>query len=273
MLAGLGLNVSAFDFSGGVTGTTGPDSYRGSKLDLLLGFDSLVFEPSMASYTLGDTYRTYGLRVAKETPAYTAGAEAGTTPAVNAYSNTYFGADITFSLMPGAGGHSRLAGPGAHSYASGGEGITRIDIGASVKEVMHKDTAGTADLKTNQTQYSMFAGAKVMMINLAASYTGYNYGTDDFASLINPVPGLNFVYRAEPKASVNARIDLPGYPMVTPFVSYTGTKYKGGVKNSSAYLFGAYIDLKMVTADIGWQIFDNGSITDSFLTVGAGVKF
>jgi hypothetical protein len=277
LLAGLGLNASAFYFDGGVTGTTGPDGYRGSKLDLVLGFESLAFEPSLASYTsdsLDKTYRTYGLRVAKEDAKYTVGAEAGTTPEVNGYSNNYFGGDITFSLTPGSGGHSRLAGPGSRATVSGGEGVTRIDVGVSAKEVMHKQTAaGLADKKTNQTQYSAFAGAKIMMVNLSASWTGYSYGTEKSATLINPVPGLNFAYGATPKSSVNARLDLPGYPMVTPFVSYTGTKYKGGVKDSSAYLFGAYIDLKMVVANIGWQIFDNGSSKDSFLTMGAGVKF
>lgn len=276
LLTGLGLNASAFYFDGGVTGTTGPGGYRGSKLDLTLGFDSLSFAPSLASYTsdsLDKTYRTYGLRVAKEGSIYTAGAEAGTTPEVKGYSNDYFGGDITFSLLPGSGGHSRLAGPGARSYSGGGEGISRIDLGVSVKEVMHKDTAGSTDLKTNQTQYSMFAGAKIMMADLAASWTGYSYGTRDIKPLINPVPGMNFAYGYTPTSSVNARLDLPSQvPMLTPFVAYTGTRYKDA-KDSAAYLFGAYIDLKLVAANVGWQIFDDGTKSHSYLTMGAGVKF
>ena len=274
MLAALSMNAAAY-FDGGLSGTTGPGGYRSTKLDLVYGTDTLAFEPSLASYTsdsLDKTYRTYELRVAKEADKYTVGGEAGITPEVNGYSNQYAGADITFSLTPGAGGHSRLAGPGARSYASGGQGVTRIDVGASLKEVMHKDTSGASDLKTNQTQASLFAGVKILMANLSASYTGYTYGTDKTAPMINPVPGLNFAYGATPKSSVNARIDLPGYPMVTPFVSYTGTKYKNA-PNSSAYLFGAYVDLSMVTANIGYQIFDNGSAKDSFISIGAGVKF
>ncbi|OGR67310.1 MAG: hypothetical protein A2081_01565 [Elusimicrobia bacterium GWC2_61_19] len=275
MLAALSMNASAY-FDGGVTGTTGPDGYRGTRLNLVIGSGNLAIEPSLASYTsdaLDKTYRTYGVRGAWEADKYTVGGEVGTTPEVNGYSNKYVGADITFSLTPGAGGKSRLAGPGSRGTTRGGEGVTRIDVGASVKEIMHKNTAGATDLKTNQTQATLFAGAKILMANLSASYTGYAYGTQDTATLINPIPGLNFAYGATPKSSVNARLDLPGYPLVTPFVSYTGTKYKGGVKDSSAYLFGAYIDLSMVTASIGYQIFDNGTNNDSFLSVGAGIKF
>jgi hypothetical protein len=275
LLGTLSLSASAY-FDGGVTGTTGPDGYRGTRLNLVIGSGSLAIEPSLASYTsdaLDKTYRTYGLRGAWEADKYTVGGEVGTTPEVKGYSNNYAGADITFSLTPGAGGKSRLAGPGSRGAARGGEGVTRIDVGVSIKEVMHKNTSGATDLKTNQTQASLFAGAKILMANLSASYTGYAYGTQDTPVLINPVPGHNFAYGATPKSSVNARLDLPGYPMVTPFVAYTGAKYKDGVKDSSAYLFGAYIDLSMVTANIGYQIFDNGSKNDSFLSVGAGIKF
>ena len=278
MLAALSMNAAAY-FDGGVSGTTGPDSYRGTKLDLVIGSGNFALEPSMATYKADNalfrnkTYRTYGLRGAIEASKYTIGGEVGTTPEVNGYSNNYIGTDLTISLTPGSGGHSRMAGPGSRGSVRGGEGVTRIDVGASVKEVMHKNNSGPADRKTNQTEYSFFAGAKILMANLSASYTGYLYGSRDTAPLINPIPGQTFAYGATPKSSVNARLDLPGAPMVTPFVGYTGTKYKDGVKDSSAYLFGAYIDLSMVTANLSYQIFNNGSATDGFLSVGAGIKF
>ncbi len=280
LLSAFALRASAgMYFDGGVSGTTGPDSYRGTKLDLVIGSGNFALEPSMATYKADNavfknkTYRSYQLRGALEADKYTVGGEVGTTPEVNGYSNTSAGADITFSLTPGSGGHARLAGPGSRGSVRGGEGVTRIDVGASLKEILHKNTSGASDLKTNQTEYSFFAGAKILMANLSASYTGYLYGTRDTATLINPIPGQTFAYGATPKSSVNARLDLPGYPMVTPFVGYTGTKYKDGVKDSSAYLFGAYIDLNLVTANLSYQIFDNGSSKDGFLSVGAGLKF
>lgn len=275
LLTGLGLNASAY-FDGGFSATSGPDGYRGTKLNLVIGSGNLAIEPSLATYTsdaLDKAFRTYGVRGAWEADKYTLGGEVGATPKVNGYSNNYAGADITFSLTPGKGGKSRLAGPGSRGASRGGEGVTRIDIGASLKHTAHALDIPGGEKKTGQTQASLFAGAKILMANLSASYTGYAYGDQETAPLINPVPGHNFAYGATPKSSVNARLDLPGYPMVTPFIAYTGAKYKDGVKDSSAYLFGAYIDLNMVTANVGYQIFDKGSSKDSFLSVGAGIKF
>ena len=275
MLACVSINAAAY-FDGGVNRTTGPGGYSGTNLNLIIGSGNLAIEPSLASYTsdaLDKTYRTYALRGAWEAEKYTVAGFAGGTPAVDNYSNKFAGGDITFSLTPGSGGHSRLAGPGSRGGARGGTGVTRIDIGAGLKYTLHTLTVGATDKETAQTEGSLFAGAKILMVNLSASYTGYNYGDKD-AALQGSVPGLNFVLVGlYPKSSVNVKLDLPGYTMVTPFVSYTGTKYKSGVDNSSAYLFGAYIDLSMVTANVGYQIFDNGSSKDSFITLGAGIKF
>ncbi len=273
MLAGLGLNAAAY-FDGGLTGTTGPGGYKGMNLNLVIGSGNLALEPSLVTYTsdaLNNTFRTYALRAAWEAEKYTVAGFAGTTPKVNNYTNVFAGGDITFSLTPGSGGHSRLAGPGSRGGASSGKGVTRIDVGVGVKQTLHTDSSGATDKKTGQTEGSLFAGAKILMVNLSASYTGYKYGDEDFAPQVF-VSGLNFVQAAKPRSSVNVKLDLPGQPLVTPFVSYTGSKYKGA-EDSSAYLFGAYIDLSMVTANVGYQIFSQNSHSNSFITVGAGLKF
>jgi len=275
ILAGSVLNAAAY-FDGGAAVTTGPDDYRGTRLNLVLGSGNVALEPSMAMYTsdlLDHTYRTYGLRGAWEADLYTIGAEAGATPKVSDYANKYAGGDITISLTPGEGGKSRLAGPGSRNTTRGGTGMTRLDVGAGMRQTMHEYTGGGLHDKTDQTQYSLFAGAKILMINLSASWTGYNYGTRKIVPVINPVPGHNFVYAAAPKASVNARVDIPGTPVVTPFVAYTGTKYIDSTDDSHAYLFGAYIDLSMIVANVAYQIFDRDPARVSFITVGAGIKF
>lgn len=265
------LNAAAY-FDGGISAVSGPHGYRGTNLNLVIGSGNMAFEPSMTSYAsdaLLDTYRTYALRVDRETEKYTFAGLAGTTPEVKGYSNKFFGGDITFSLTQGSGGRSRLAGPGSRAAARGGKGITRIDVGASVKHTIHTDAAGD----TGQTEASLFAGAKIFMVNLSAAYTGYKYGTEKMTPLLVNITGLNFALGGFPKSSVNVKLDLPGQPMVTPFVSYTTTKYKSGTKDSSAYLFGAYIDLSMVTANVGYQIFNDGSNTHNYMSIGAGVKF
>ena len=274
ILAGSILNATAY-FDGGATATTGPDGYRGNRLNLVIGSGNIAVEPSLATYTsdlLDHTYRAYGLRGAWEADLYTIGAEAGATPKVNDYANKYVGGDITISLTPGEGGKSRLAGPGSRNTTRGGAGMTRLDVGAGLRQTVHKYT-GTPNLKTEQTQYSLFAGAKILMVNLAATYTGYDYGARRIAPLINPIPGHNFAYGAAPKSSVNMRLDIPGTPIVTPFVTYTGTKYIDSAVDSRAYLFGAYIDLSMVVANVGYQLFDRDSARVSFITAGAGIKF
>ena len=270
----LGLNAAAY-FDGGVSAVSGPHGYSGTNIDLVIGSGNLAFEPSMVSYTsdaLPSTYRTYALRGALEKDKYTIGAAAGTTPEGDGYSNYFGGADITFSLTPGSGGHSRLAGPGSRGGARSGQGVTRIDIGASLKFTEHTQKTLNVDNKTGQTEASLFAGAKVFMVNLSAAYTGYSYGTENTTPQLF-ITGLNFALPASPKSSVNVKLDLPGQPMITPFVSYTRTQYKGGGKDSSAYLLGAYVDLSMVTANVGYQIFNNGYTTDNFLSIGAGIKF
>lgn len=277
LLAGLGLNASALYFDGGLTGTTGPD-YSGYKLNLRVGEGDFALEPSLTTYKYdttalkNKTYRTYGLRGAWEKESYTVGAEAGTTPEVNGYKNVYAGGDITFSLTPNSGGKTRLAGPGARSVSGGGQGVARIDVGASLRQTQHTNTAGTTDLKTSQTAGSLFAGAKVLMLNLSASYTGYAYGSED-AVPQGFIPGIDFAVLAKPRSSVTARVDIPStIPMITPFAAYTTTKYKGA-KDSSAVTLGGYIDLNMLVANVAWQMFDQGSSNDSFVSIGAGLKF
>jgi len=283
LLAGLGLNASALYFDGGLTGTTGPD-YSGYKLNLRVGAEDFALEPSLTTYKYdtaalaNKTYRTYGLRGAWEKEKYTVGAEAGATPEVNGYKNVYAGGDITLSLTPTSGGKTRLAGPGARSVSGGGQGVTRVDVGVSLKQTQHTQAVGTSDLKTSQTEASLFAGAKILMLNLSASFTGYTYGSED-ATPQGYVPGLNFALAAKPKSSVTARLDLPStLPMVTPFAGYTTTKYKGGssaaeTDSSSAIMLGGYVDLNMVVANVTYQIFKYAKNNDSFVSIGAGVKF
>jgi len=282
LVSGLGLNASALYFDGGLTGTTGKD-YSGYKLDLRIGEGDFSLDPSLTTYKFDTgtkkTYRTYGLRGAWEKEKYTVGAEAGTTPEVNGYKNVYGGGDITFSLTPTSGGKSRLAGPGARSVSGGGQGVARVDVGASLKQTQHTQAVtGASDLKTSQTEASLFAGAKVLMLNLSASFTGYTYGAEK-ATPQGFIPGLGFAVVAKPRSSVNARVDIPStIPMVTPFAGYTVTKYKGGssaaeTDSSSVITLGGYVDLGMVVANVTYQNFDFAKKHTSFVSLGAGLKF
>jgi len=280
MLGVLAGSAQAY-IRGNVSGVTGPGGYSGTKLDLVIGSDSFSVEPILETYGSddavygGETYRTFTLRAALEKDKYAVGALAGMTPEVNDYSNKFFGGDITLTLTPGSGGKSRLAGPGSRAGSGGGKGVSRVDVGAGFKYTLHTQTIANVDKETGQAEGSLFAGAKVLMVNLAGSYTGYTYGDED-ANAYEFVPGHNFITIARPKSSVNIKLDLPGQPLVTPYISYTATKYKAvsgqEAPDSSAYLFGAYLDFDMITANVGYQIFDQDG-KKSFISLGAGIKF
>ncbi|HBA60203.1 MAG TPA: hypothetical protein DCZ92_05205 [Elusimicrobia bacterium] len=281
ILAAVSGSASAY-FKGDVTKITGPDGYSGIKLDAVIGSDTFAIEPILETYTSdgatydGKTLRTYSLRGSMDAEKYTVAALAGITPEVNNYSNRFVGGDITFTLTPGGGGHSRLAGPGSRAGSGGGKGVSRVDVGVGGKYTMHTQaqTVG-ADKETGQGEGSIFAGAKVLMVNISGSYTGYSYGDQD-AVTFGLVPGHTFATNTLPKSSVNVKLDLPGQPLVTPFVSYTATKYKAyagqAVSDSTALLLGAYIDFDMVKANVGYQVFDQDG-KDSYISLGVGISF
>lgn len=279
------VSAAAAWFDGGVGQTTGPDGYSKTDINLTIGSGSMWFRGALMrqdSDAVSKALNTYSVRVGRESDFYAVAGEAGMTPSTEYiagadYSNAFFGGDITFSLTPSAGGKGRLAGPNAKVASGGGDGITRVDIGGGVKHTMHKTETAALENKTAQTEYSVFAGAKVLMARVGGSWTGYKYGDDDSTPIVGSINGqalsLSHAAGALPKASVNFRLDLPGYPMVTPFLSYTTTKYKANVDDTAAYGVGAYIDLNLVGANVMYQIYDDGNDKDSYLMLTAGINF
>ncbi|KAF0127048.1 MAG: hypothetical protein FD189_556 [Elusimicrobia bacterium] len=272
-------------FDGGVGQTTGPGGYKKTDINLTIGSGDMWVRGALMRQNTDNLYKPlnhYSARVGFEKDFYTVAGEAGMTPGTNSsatseYSNMSLGGDITFSLTPSATGGGRLAGPNAKAASGGGQGITRVDVGAGLKHTRHKTEALNTETKTAQTEYSVFAGAKILMARLGASWTGYKYGDDDSTPIIGSINGqaraLSHDTLALPKASVNFRLDLPGYPMVTPFLSYTTTKYKNNFKDTAAYGVGAYLDLNLVGANVMYQVYDDGSDKDNYLSLSAGIKF
>jgi hypothetical protein len=282
LVAALGSGASAW-FDGGLGMTTGPDGYSRTDAYLTIGGDSMWVKPALLRQDadgLANSLNTYSVRVGKDAPLFTVAGEAGMTPATEYsagvdYSNVYFGGDITFSLTPSGSGKGRLAGPNSRVTSGGGEGITQVDVGAGLKHTLHKAETSLVDSKAGQTEFSVFAGAKVLMARLGGSWTGYKYGDDDVFNRVNTINGQALaLIGALPKSSVNVRLDIPAtIPMVTPFASYTRTQFKGDTDDASAYGFGAYVDLNMVGANVAYQILDDGSSKDSYVSISAGLKF
>lgn len=283
MVAVLGSGASAW-FDGGLGMTTGPDGYSRTDAYLTMGGDSMWIKPALLrqdSDNLNNAFNTYSLRVGKDSSVYTVAGEVGMTPATEYspgvdYSSVFFGGDITFSLNPSGSGKDRLAGPNSRASSGGGGGITRVDVGAGIKRTTHKVESATSDLDAAQTAFSVFAGAKIAMANLSATWTGFSY--DDKSNPIfnvAPITGQSLAIIGLPaKSSVNVRLDIPStLPMVAPYASYTTTKYNANVDDTKAYGFGAYIDLNMVGANAMYQILDDGNTKESYISLNAGLKF
>ncbi|MCK5582296.1 MAG: hypothetical protein KAI33_00820, partial [Elusimicrobiales bacterium] len=235
-------------------------------------------KPALDYYKSDDsdgTYKIYSLRAGFDKDLYSIAGGLGSTPEVNGYKNTYAEGDITFTLTSNGSGKGRLAGPQSSHGASGGKGLTRIDIGGAAKHISHK-TSGSKDV--SQTDLSAFAGLKFFMTRLSMNYTASSYGetlnlTDHSLPQALSITGLTFIGQGFPKSSVNLRLGWSNMPFVAPYVSYTKTKFKLATNDSKSYCAGANIDLTMLDVNVVYEIYDNGSTKDNFLSLGASLKF
>ena len=286
MTCALAANANAFYISGSAGSVSGEDDYQGTNLNLLLGLENLAIEPSWKSYgnKYTETYNTYGLRAAWETDLYTAGVYGGLTPKKayikalpnEEYSNQFVGADFTISLNPLGNTHSRLVGPGNRGISVGGEGITRVDVGAGIKYTEHKTEISdpSSEAKTGQTEYQLFAGAQVLMLNVSAGMSYFDYNDKDSATF-GFITGVNYAYDKRPDSAFNLKVDVPFFPIVTPYVGYSKVKYdvSVGSDHSNNYELGAYLDFAMLTANVSYQLRDEDGHHDGFLSAGIGLKF
>lgn len=284
MTCALAVNANAFYISGSGGTVSGDHGYQASSVNLLVGMENVAIEPSWKSYKSDgtETLNTYGLRAAYETDLFTAGIYGGMTPKKaylkdnpgNEYSNQFAGADFTISLNPLGNTHSRLVGPGNRGISVGGEGITRVDVGAGIKYTNHKTEKAGGDNKTGQTEYQLFAGAQVLMLNVAAGMSYFDYN-DSETGTYGYITGVNYAVFGKPESAFNLRVDVPFFPIVTPYVGYSKVKYdvKEGNDHANNYEVGTYLDFAMLTANVSYQIAERDSHHDSFLSAGIGLKF
>ncbi|MCG2726649.1 MAG: hypothetical protein L6420_10470 [Elusimicrobia bacterium] len=281
----LAANAGAY-FDGGVSATKGENGYSGGNVFLIVGFDNIWLKPALNYYKTDDTngtYKTYSLRGGYDKDLYSIAGGFGTTPEVNGYKNSYAESDITFTLTSNGSRKGRLAGPQSSSGASGGKGLARIDIGGAAKYIMHENAYDvgsvkrTKSLSINQTDLTAFAGASFLKTRLSASYTASSYDKDlaptNLGAQAVNVTGLTSIVQGFPSSSFNMRLDWSNMPFVAPYVSYTKTKFKLAQDDSKAYCVGAYIDLEMLDINASYEIYDNGSSKDNYVSLGAGIKF
>ncbi|NLH39455.1 MAG: hypothetical protein GX445_05265 [Elusimicrobia bacterium] len=275
-MIGLFITPSFALFDGGINYITGKNDYSGTDVYLLFGKDNWWIKPTYSSWKADniDRVNMFGARAGFEKRLYTLGVGASVTPESNDYKSFSIGGDITFSLNPTSDSRTRLAGPNAGFVKRSGEGVTQVDLGASVNLTAHNYTKTDNDLK--EIDFSVFAGAKIFITNLSANYTFYTYDDSSLAKTkgsasLRPY-GMSSYMPAFPESNLNLKLDIPGTPIVTPFISYNHINFKTD-DTLNVYNLGAYIDLNMVGANVNYETYKEGGERYNFLSVSGALRF
>jgi len=273
----LSLNTYAY-FEGGVNYVTGKDGYLGRDIYVILYKNNWWISPQYSSWDSNkyDRFDRYAAKIGFENSAYTITFNSSYTPENNNYKNMSFGSDITFSLNSTSSKRRRIAGPNSGFVSRSGAGVTQIDIGAQANLVYHKYTNIDKDLKEINT--SVFAGAKIFLTQLSINYTIYGYDNNlvkNELSYTQKIYGINSYFSYFLKSSFNFKIEIPGSPLVTPYLSYNKVKSKLD-KEMNIWALGGYIDLNMVGVNIQFETY-KGNITDdkryNYLSISGSINF
>lgn len=276
LLLGLYFPVYGY-FDGGLNHTTGKDGYSQSDLYIIVGSNNWWVRPNFYSWKSDsvDRINNFGLKLAFEKPSYTVGFISGYTPKKNDYESLSLGADITFSLNAGASNRKRIAGPNSGFVMRNASGVTQIDLGAQINFTSHKFSL--TDDKIKETTASLFAGAKVFLTQVSLNWTVSSYDKEQIvkirAPLTQKIYGLNSFFPTFIKSNFNAKVEIPGSPLVTPYLSYNKIKIKAG-DTIDAYAFGAYIDLAMIGITTQFETYkDVSDKTQRYLSISGGLRF
>lgn len=284
----------------GAAQTLGSASYRSTRVDASLDLgESAYVAPSLATYRSDDssgTYNNFGLRVGYEAGPLSFGVHGSVQPRVDGYRRSALGADVTFSLAPGGTKHGhRMAGPSSESNETFGYGLAGVDVGAGVDRLWHSDefaaagTSGTglrrqgaaraAALDVAQTDVSVFAGAKFLVLELSAQATKSAYSKDIDAGGVREaqflaLPGVNAIVQGFPDTSANAKVKWKTLPLVRPFLSYTHTTFKLGASPSNSVEIGGNVGLDMLNVQAAYESYTQKGFPDrNYVTIGASLNF
>ena len=264
-------------FDGGINYTTGRDGYTQQDIYLLFGKNDWWIRPEFSTYKTQDMERVdrFSSRVGFERKTYGFAFEGGLTPQRNDYGNFTGGLDLTFSLSPTSSLKRRLAGPNSGFVSRSGKGVTRIDLGCGAKITHHKYTSYQSDLM--EYQGFVFAGAKFFLTQISINYSFYNYNKDDLAKTEMPqnnrVFGMNSYLRSFLKSNLNFKVEMPGSPLVTPYISYNRIKTTSN-DPLNIYAFGFYLDLSMLGITTHFETYkDTRDKTQRYLSISGGIRF
>ncbi|MCX5787284.1 MAG: hypothetical protein NTX64_02065 [Elusimicrobia bacterium] len=303
-LAAAPARADGFWFNGGIKGTVGTEEYRGVDASAQLGGDHLSIKPMFSEYsstaTVG-TFKTASVRLGYDTDLFGIGVTGGGTPRVNGYSNVFGGVDAILSLTPGSGGPTKRITPGQGTAGGArGEGLTRIDIGASYMHTANRDSFQAANaaqvgvrgpastvsvaqranaLTIGQNDMTGSVGIKLLGFLFSGAFTKTVYDKDLAANFVRALPverlnGQGVTTQGMPDTNTALRAELDQLPLITPWASYVHTRYKLGQSNSNALTVGLNVELSIleVVASIE-HLAQVGAADRNYMSLGANIRF
>ena len=259
-------------FSAGVFQSFGTDKYRGTDVYAAAALGDFSVAPELRRYEetgLNGPRLAGSLRLGWDGRWIGTGLSGGFVPSKAGTVAAWGGADVAFTLAPMGEGKIRRVGGPSRGGAPVGKGLARVDFGGGALVTQHRraGTAATAASKLTQTELNAFVGASVAGVLASARAAKYAYNADMLnnaltlpAAVWTPLSGHLRYANGYADASLNVGVELPFFPLLTPFAGATYTKYKelsvaagGRPGDTKAYTAGVLVGLEMLALEAQFQ--------------------
>jgi len=280
--------ASAFWLNAGAKETTGNKDYNGVNVAGQVGLGDFSLKPMFNSYhsdVSSGAFNSYSLRAGYDTKLFGVGITGGLTPSVNGYNNQFAGADAVLSITPtGEGARERIGGRDQAAGPAQGEGLARIDLGASALYTNHRDHFGSTNqalasaARVGQTDLTGSAGVSILknLISVDVTKSLYDHKPDGLnmrAPRVENIIGLSQVVQGFPNTSTNVKLLMSVLPLIKPFVDYAHTTFEAGAANSNAYSAGVAVQMQMLELSAAYERYVQTGQTDrNYYTLGASLR-
>lgn len=255
-------------FSAGVFQSFGTDKYRGTDVYAAASLGDFSVAPELKRYEetgLNGPRLAASMRLGWDGRWIGTGLTGGFVPSKAGYGAAFAGADIAFTVAPMGEGKIRRVGGPSRGGAPVGKGLARVDFGGGALVTQHREAASgaTPASKLTQTELNAFVGASVVGILVSGRAAKFSYNADMKNGALNlpgafytPLAGHLRYANGYADTSLNAGVELPFFPLVTPFAGLTYTKYRelsaaagGSPGDTKAYTAGLRVGLEMLAVE------------------------
>lgn len=259
-------------FSAGAFQSFGTDKYRGTDVYAAASLGDFSVAPEYRRYEetgLNGPRHALSLRLGWDGRWIGTGLSGGVVPSKAGYGAAWGGADVAFTISPMGEGKIRRVGGPSRGGAPVGKGLARVDFGGGALVTQHRQAATTAAAasKLTQTELNAFVGASVVGVLASARLAKYAYNADMLnnanrlpGAVWSPLAGHLRYANGYADTSLNLGVELPFFPLITPFVGATYTKYKelsvaagGRPGDTKAYTAGLRVGLEMLALEAQFQ--------------------